>query len=564
VGLILFLAALGQPEKGQTLHSVFEAQDRVFPTLGPGVSVIKRSASGNYYILAKPADAVLIYSADGSLTGRIPNAGSPGAIRYAVDIDLSADGSLFVADRGANAVEIFNPDGSLAARVPVPAPTSVAALSGGQFAVTSLLSTRLVQILDEKGKLVRSFGDPSDLEDDVEKKTMANWGKIIGSPDGEIYFAFTALPDPMLRKYDRYGYVGYEASIPRTFFQKGSNAPNDRIEVRFNLAHISLADQTSGWVSFGSSGDTKFGGGLGTGFSRILGAGGGFGRAGMSSFGQAGIANGAAGAPGGSLGGNFAAQMTDEGTQFQFGAGNISSAGGGRRGRNAAVADNNFDQPAAQGPTLQFFGATNGDGDQYSSQGNSQVLAFNGSDSRSSDAFSGQTDAAADANQDLDLSAGTLFNSVSFQTLGPSAIVGGFPGGGLRFGHPNLGGPGGQGPSSFGSGAHMGAEHFGPHGRFGAGDSDFTATLRVNLGDLGGSFSEKPTITATAVDPATQELWAAIGDALVHFSKGGDPVEVYYLTLKGGTPVKPSAILVEPHRFLIAADPWGIFEYPRN
>ena len=160
--------------------------------------------------------------------------------------------------------------------------------------------------------------------------------------------------------------------------------------------------------------------------------------------------------------------------------------------------------------------------------------------------FSGQTDAAADANQDLGFSAGALFNSVTFQTLGSSAIAGGFPGGGMRFGHPNLGGPGGQGPSSFGSGAHMGAEHFGPHGRFGAGDSDFTATLRVNLGDLGGGFSEKPTITATAVDPATQELWAAVGDALVHFSKGGDPVEVYYLTLKGGAPVKPSAILVEP------------------
>jgi hypothetical protein len=124
-----------------------------------------------------------------------------------------------------------------------------------------------------------------------------------------------------------------------------------------------------------------------------------------------------------------------------------------------------------------------------------------------------------------------------------------------------------QGPGGFGaggsSGAHFGEAHFGPHGHFGAGESDLTATLRVNLGDLGRNSLDKAAITATSVDPATGELWAGVGDALIHFSEDGNPIEIYYLTLKGGVPLKPSAVLVETNRFLIAADPWGIFEFAR-
>ena len=88
--------------------------------------------------------------------------------------------------------------------------------------------------------------------------------------------------------------------------------------------------------------------------------------------------------------------------------------------------------------------------------------------------------------------------------------------------------------------------------------------MRINLGDLGRNFAEKPQITATAVDPATGDLWATANDALIHFDKDGNPVEVYYLAMKGGVPIKPTALLVEPKRFLIAADPWGIFEFERT
>ena len=147
----------------QGLHNVLSARDRVFPSVGAGVEALKRDTAGRYYILAEPATSIQIYDRSAKLIGQIPNANSRGAtIRYAVSIDIDPQNRLFVADRGANAVKIFRPDGSLVANVPVTAPTSVVALSDGQFAVTQLQSKRLVKIMDEAGATIRTFGDPAD------------------------------------------------------------------------------------------------------------------------------------------------------------------------------------------------------------------------------------------------------------------------------------------------------------------------------------------------------------------------------------------------------------------
>ena len=254
---------------------------------------------------------------------------------------------------------------------------------------------------------MRNFGDPSDLEEFTGNKPLNDWGKIVGSSAGDIYFAFTSLPEPLLRKYDRYGYVGYETSVPKNFFDSGETASTDRVEVRFNFAHVSLSDQTSGWIGIGSSGDVKFGGGMGTGLSRVLGSGGSLGRAGMqpTGFGSAG---------GGTIGGTFSAQLSDEGSQFQFGAGNISLQRGGR-GRGGGNANSDQETPTPQGSTLQFFGAENGSTDQPFSQ----AVEFTGPDSGAQD----ENSAEASASQDFGLTAaffyGTMFNSVTFQPQGP-------------------------------------------------------------------------------------------------------------------------------------------------
>jgi hypothetical protein len=200
------------------------AKARVFPGVGPGVAALKRDAAGRYYILAVPATQIGIYAADGKRSGQIPNANSGAAkIVYAVDIDLDANGQLWVADRGANAVKVFAPDGSMVAAIPVVAPISIVALPDNEVAVETLRSGRLVDVLDERGKLVRDFGDPSDLEDQKDSKQFLNRGWLTGDPAGHIYFAFTYAADPTIRKYDRYGYSSYEIALSALEF-----APQDK------------------------------------------------------------------------------------------------------------------------------------------------------------------------------------------------------------------------------------------------------------------------------------------------------------------------------------------------
>lgn len=222
VCLAILLAAGGRtlsPAGAQGIVRQILALARLFPDIGPGVSVLKRDSAGRYYILASPATAIAIYSADGQRVGQIPNVNSRGAkIAYAQDIDLDDAGRLFVADRGANAVKVFDPDGSLVTAIRITAPLSVVALPNGDCAVAALRPEPLVSIFNLQGKLVGSFGNGSGLSQDAKGNPSLNRGRIYGDRAGHIYFAFTDLPDPTIRKYDRFGYAAYEIALPSSDF----------------------------------------------------------------------------------------------------------------------------------------------------------------------------------------------------------------------------------------------------------------------------------------------------------------------------------------------------------
>jgi hypothetical protein len=70
-------------------------------------------------------------------------------------------------------------------------------------------------------------------------------------------------------------------------------------------------------------------------------------------------------------------------------------------------------------------------------------------------------------------------------------------------------------------------------------------------------------ISAVGVDPQTQELWIAIGTLLMRFDKDGQRLSSFRTYLPGGARLEASQILVEPERLLIAADPQGIYEFPK-
>src|ERR1700722_8130731 len=330
----LSVAVVAEPTCGQQLRTSIEARARVFETVGPGITALKRDSSGRYYVLAKPATAILIYDSNGNLAGQIPNTRSQNAtIKYAVDIDLSSDGLLYVADRGANAVEIFKTDGTPVAVFLVNAPTSLATLSNGQFAVTSLTSDQLVQIRNERGALVRSFGDPSDIADDGAAKTsMKEWGKISGDSSDGIYFALTSVDDPTLRKYDRYGYSSYETTVPESVIEAAATTRENRAELSVSMSHLSLSEQTVGSITLGSARDLKFSAGMGTGLLGGMRYGGGYARSSMQTrMLQTGSGDSPFG--GGPLGGTVSGQFSDQGPQFALGLGSVSGA---RRGAQAS------------------------------------------------------------------------------------------------------------------------------------------------------------------------------------------------------------------------------------
>src|SRR5271169_5913109 len=261
--LALLCLCVERPAQAQGVQTVLHARGRVFPEVGSGAAVIERDTAGRYYILAAPASVIHIYNSDGKHLGQIPNL-QPGSasIKYAVDFDLDASGRVFVADRGANAVKIFTPDGVLEASVAVNAPMSVVALANGEFAVVTLRSDHLVRVMNERGKLLRSFGNISDAVNDPSQLTVPalsasadsqagyaagyatgpppayamDIGKLYGGAPGDIYFAFTSLKDPKFRKYDRFGYAGYEAEVSAKELIPDINHDNSQVQLGMRVS----------------------------------------------------------------------------------------------------------------------------------------------------------------------------------------------------------------------------------------------------------------------------------------------------------------------------------------
>jgi hypothetical protein len=87
-------------------------------------------------------------------------------------------------------------------------------------------STRLVSIFDFHGNLVRSFGEFADASERADLNQSLNRGRVFSDPAAHIYFAFTYLPVPTIRKYDRYGYAAYEVALSSPEF--ASRAQDER------------------------------------------------------------------------------------------------------------------------------------------------------------------------------------------------------------------------------------------------------------------------------------------------------------------------------------------------
>lgn len=211
-----FLTASRTSAQDGLLNSEIEitATARLFPDVGPGIKAMKRDAAGRCYFLSTLDHAVRIYAADNTYLGQIPkNDQGPAGITYGEDFAVGTSGHLYVADRGANAIKVYTPEGSLALSIHVASPIAVVALSSSSIAVASMGSARLVTIYDKNGKDIREFGDFSDLADHEQLNRLLNIGRLAADSANHIYYAFTYLPEPTVRKYDAFGYASYEISL---------------------------------------------------------------------------------------------------------------------------------------------------------------------------------------------------------------------------------------------------------------------------------------------------------------------------------------------------------------
>jgi len=79
----------------------------------------------------------------------------------------------------------------------------------------------------------------------------------------------------------------------------------------------------------------------------------------------------------------------------------------------------------------------------------------------------------------------------------------------------------------------------------------------------GETFRPKRVITAVGVDPETAEVWIALENVLFRFTRDGNLAMSYRLFSPDGVRLDATAILVEPTRLLIGADPGGVYEFAR-
>ena len=258
-------SALAQ-EEGDLL-----AKRRVFDPVGPGLRAVKRGPDGNFYVLTAPATTVSVFDASGKVLKNIPayeaNRGPQSAqlmgISFGEDLDVDASGTVYVADRGANAIKLWQSDGS-AHMFSVNAPVSVAALPEGEIAVATLREPHLVIVFEKNGREVREFGDPEPLTERADLNRYLNIGQLVTDAQAHLYYAFTFMPEPTVRQYDRLGYAGQDIQYLAIDVMPSARAARKEIErqerrgdqpsIRRVITGVGV-DRANGevWIALGNS-----------------------------------------------------------------------------------------------------------------------------------------------------------------------------------------------------------------------------------------------------------------------------------------------------------------------
>jgi hypothetical protein len=75
--------------------------------------------------------------------------------------------------------------------------------------------------------------------------------------------------------------------------------------------------------------------------------------------------------------------------------------------------------------------------------------------------------------------------------------------------------------------------------------------------------SFKRVLTAVGVDPASGEIWMAVGNTLLHFDKDANRRASYQIYTPEGARLEANTLLIEPEHMIIGGDPIGVYEFDR-
>jgi hypothetical protein len=232
----LLAAILPRPVRAQEQYQYetdLLAKRRVFEAAGAGFRAIRRGPNGNYYILTASTPAVVIYDANSARVGQIPSESASktkgAALVYGETFDVDPEGRVAVCDRGASAVKLYAANGSLLTVIPVPAPVSVVFVPGGEIAVASPNSDRLVTVYDLTGKVIRDYGDREEIADRGDINNQVNYGHLAADDAGNTYFSFDYMPEPTVHKFDHAGYLAMEISLATLEFEPAAQAARKAI-----------------------------------------------------------------------------------------------------------------------------------------------------------------------------------------------------------------------------------------------------------------------------------------------------------------------------------------------
>ncbi len=211
----LCLAASLFPINAQQVDDDLTARRRVFKPIGPGLRAVRRGSDGKFYVLTSPGSTVSVFDEKGAFLKKIPDSSaqsvpSPSpdlrSIQFGEDMDVSANGTVYVADRGADEIKVWDQAGTAHA-FRVAAPLSLAALPDGEVAVATQNGARLITVFGANGKVAREMGNPEELSTRADLNRYLSLGRLASDTQGRIYYGYTYLPEPLVRQYDRFGFV---------------------------------------------------------------------------------------------------------------------------------------------------------------------------------------------------------------------------------------------------------------------------------------------------------------------------------------------------------------------